>query len=107
MRAMAEAYKPRLLPLLGIAALITLVVTIVCLVGDLQGWSAGWFDTVAGSPWNPFGIAVLVPVFGFLFGRRLALCGYRQPFVPAFFVPMFAVLLLIGIGGYMRKELAD
>jgi hypothetical protein len=102
---MAEPYKPRLLPLLGIASLVTLVVTVVCVIGELQGWAAGWFQAVSRSPWNPFGIAALVPLFGFLFGRRLALCGSRPQFVAAFFVPMFAVVLLAGVGGYMRKEL--
>src|SRR5688572_29453183 len=104
---MAEAWKPRLLPLLLIASLLTLVVTVVRVVGEREGWSPAWFDRTAYSPWNPFGIVWLVPVFGFLFGRRLAMQGSRAPFVAAFFVPMFALLLLVGVGGYMRKELTD
>ena len=83
---MAEGWKPRQLPLLLAASLLTLVVTIVRVAGELEGWSAGWFDATAYSPWNPFGIVWLVPVFGFLFGRRLAMQGSRAPFVPAFFV---------------------
>ena len=103
---MAEASRPRLLPLLLLASLLTLVVTIVRVFGEREGWSAAWFDAVVCNPFNPLGIVWLVPVFGFLFGRRLAQQGSRPPFVPAFFVPMFGLLLLAGAGGYMRKELA-
>lgn len=102
---MADSYKPRVFPLLLIAALLTAVVTGVRLWGELAGWDARWFSAEAGSPLNPFGIVWLVPVFGFLFGRRVAQAGDKPPFVASFFVPMFALLVLLGAAGYVGREL--
>jgi hypothetical protein len=106
--AMGDGYKPRVLPLVWIAGGITLLVTATRLAGELQGWDARWFGTEAGSPLNPFGIVWLVPVFGFLFGRRAAQAGGRPPFVASFFVPMFAFLALVVamilIGGRLEGD---
>lgn len=88
----------RVLPMLLLAGLLTAIVTIVRLIGELSGWDAAWFRSDAGSPGAPFGIIWLVPVFGLLFGRRLAQAGAAPRFVAGFFVPMFglsAVLLAI------------
>lgn len=101
---MSENSRPRVLPLLLLAALLTLVVTVVRLVGELNAWDANWFDSTAGSPLCPFGIAWLVPVFGFLFGRRLARSGSGAKFVPGFFVPMFAWLALVFGLGYVATQ---
>ena len=38
---------------------------------------------------------LLAPLFGLLFGRRLAQGGSRVPFVAGFFVPMFALVVLL------------
>ncbi|MGE3174573.1 MAG: hypothetical protein AB7O97_18220 [Planctomycetota bacterium] len=57
-----------------IAATVTLVVSVLRLVGELQGWSAALFGVhEPGTAPQPgmLGIWVLVPIFGFWFGRRL------------------------------------
>ena len=84
---MADEYRPRVLPMLLVFGVLTLVVTVVRLVGELQGWDSNWFSTEAGSPMNPFGIVWLVPVAGLLFGRRLAQGVGAPTFVAGFFVP--------------------
>lgn len=101
---MGADYKPRVLPLVTIAALVTLLVTLVRLWGELSGWDARFFSTDAGSPLNPFGIVWLVPVFGFLFGRRQAQVSAKPPFVRGFFVPMFAFLALVAIAGHIGRD---
>jgi hypothetical protein len=57
-----------------VPAVITLVVTILRLVGELQGWNDMLFSNVApGDDPKPgfVGIAWLMPVFGFWFGWKL------------------------------------
>jgi hypothetical protein len=102
---MADRLKPRLLPLLLIAGVLTLAVTAVRTIGERNGWNPAWFGSEAGSPLNPFGIVWLVPVFGFLFGRRLAQIASPPPFVKRFYVPMFAFLVLIGTAGDVGSQL--
>jgi hypothetical protein len=102
---MTQGYQPRVLPLVWIAAAITLLVTVVRLFGELEGWDSRWFSREAGSPLNPFGIFWLIAVFGFLFGRRIAQAGGRPPFVSSFFVPMFGFLALFAAVGYVAREL--
>lgn len=92
---MAENYQPRVLPMLLLLGGLTLVVTVVRLIGELQSWDATWFSSEPGSPGNPFGIVWLVPVAGILFGRRLARSGGAPRFVAGFFVPMFGFLALM------------
>ena len=100
---MADSPKPRSLPLVLVAGALTLVVTVVRLVGERQGWDPTWFSSAPGSPLNPFGIVWLVPLFGFAFGRRLA-AGGRPAFVASFFVPMFGLMALLGTGLFVFHE---
>lgn len=90
--------------MLMIASALTLVVTVVRVFGERNGWDPRWFSSEVGSPFNPFGIIWLVPLFGFLFGRRAALAGDRPPFVASFFVPMFALVVLLGAAVWVGKE---
>ena len=99
---MSEGSNVRVLPLLLVAAILTLVVTVVRLIGELNSWDARWFATGPGGDQSPFGIIWLVPVFGFMFGRRLA-HGGRPPFVASFFVPAFGLVALLGAGAYLLK----
>lgn len=95
MRTMSE-HQPRIAPLLFVAAALTLVVTIVRVIGECKQWDAFWFSPEPGSPFNPFGIVWLVPVFGFLFGRRMSQSGGVPRFVTGFFVPMFGFFAMMG-----------
>src|SRR5438094_4381615 len=56
-------------------ALITLAVTILRLVGELQGWSPRLFSRQAGGAGAIVGIVWLVPIFGAYFAAKLAKAG--------------------------------
>ncbi len=53
-------------------ALLTLVVTLVRLAGELQRGSKTFFNPAQGGAWAIVGIVWLVPIFGAYFGYRLA-----------------------------------
>jgi hypothetical protein len=60
--------------LLPFASVITLIVTLLRLVGELQGWNAFLFNAEGPGPESRqgwFGITLLIPIFGFWFGARL------------------------------------
>jgi hypothetical protein len=61
--------------LVAAAALITLAVTLLRLVGELLGWSRALFSPEAGGGGSPVGIVWLVPVFGIYFAWRLVKAG--------------------------------
>ncbi|MDO8348647.1 MAG: hypothetical protein Q7T30_00305 [Planctomycetota bacterium] len=92
---MADSYTPRVGGLLVVAVAVTTVVTVLRVVGELQGWDAVWFSTDAGGGFAGVGILWLAPLFGFLFGRRVAQGGSRPPFVASFFVPMFGLAAIV------------
>lgn len=54
-----------------VPAVVTLLVTLLRLFGELQGWDARLFNKEAGGPGALVGIAWLVLLFGFWFGWRL------------------------------------
>lgn len=58
--------------LITIPAVITLAVTILRLVGELQQWSRTWFNPEAGGGGALVGIVWLVPVFGVYFALKLS-----------------------------------
>lgn len=61
--------------LILVPAVITLAVTLLRLVGELQGWSPTLFSREPGGGGALVGIAWLVPVFGAWFGWKLARAG--------------------------------
>ena len=68
------AKPPGIGSLVLVPALVTLVVTILRLVGELQGWNQMLFNNGLPGPKTPpalFGIVALVPIFGAWFGWRL------------------------------------
>jgi hypothetical protein len=90
---MMKSNSPASLPrAVGIAAAVTLAVTLVRLLGEMQQWAPRVFDVRPGGGLSPFGITWLVLPFGFWFGRRLALVGQRPRSTAA-----ACVWLLLGI----------
>ncbi len=61
--------------LILVPALITLAVTLLRLVGELQNWSPRFFSRAAGGGFALVGISWLVPIFGIYFGIKLARAG--------------------------------
>jgi hypothetical protein len=58
--------------LILVPSVITLAVTILRLVGELNNWSDLWFSRKAGGGLSPIGISWLVPIFGIYFAMKLA-----------------------------------
>jgi hypothetical protein len=71
----APARPVPLTSLILIPALITLAVTILRLVGELQMWSPRLFSREAGGAGALVGIVWLVPIFGVYFAWKLAKAG--------------------------------
>jgi hypothetical protein len=74
---MTNAAPARTGRLILVPAVITLAVTLLRLVGELQGWSPRLFSREPGGGGALVGISWLVPVFGAWFGWTLARSGER------------------------------
>jgi hypothetical protein len=61
--------------LIGVPSVITLVVTLVRLAGELGHWSKTWFNPEPGGFLAVVGIVWLVPVFGVYFALKLSAEG--------------------------------
>ena len=61
--------------LILVPGVVTLVVTLLRLTGELQGWSPKLFNPEPGGGWALFGIWLLVPVFGVYFALKLVRAG--------------------------------
>ncbi len=61
--------------LILVPSVITLAITLLRLTGELMHWSPALFSAAAGGGGALVGIAWLVPVFGILFGVKLASAG--------------------------------
>jgi len=59
------------MPLILIPAVITLVVTLLRLVGELLNWSPALFSRAPGGGFSLVGISWLIPVFGVYFALKL------------------------------------
>ena len=81
--------------LVVVPAVITLVVTLLRLLGELMHWSATLFNPAAGGGGAIVGIAWLVPVFGVYFALKLAAAGERPAGAgPALAYPLLGIALL-------------
>ncbi len=80
-----------------VPALITLLVTILRLVGELMEWSSALFGRTAGGGGALIGIVWLVPVFGIFFGWKLVKGDYPVPGVGKV-IGLYLLILLLAIG---------
>lgn len=91
--------------LVVVPAVITLVVTMVRLLGELMHWSVMLFNPAPGGGGAIVGIAWLVPVFGVYFALKLAASGER----PASAGPAIAFALLgialVPVAGFVGIQL--
>ncbi|PYV86618.1 MAG: hypothetical protein DMG05_19235 [Acidobacteria bacterium] len=84
--------------LILVPSVITLMVTILRLIGELQHWSSVWFNPGAGGGGAIMGITWLVPIFGVYFALKLSGPGERPERVGR--AIMLAVLgFLVMVGG--------
>lgn len=85
--------------LILIPSVITLAVTLLRLVGELQNWSPALFGKEAGGGGALVGISWLIPIFGFYFGWRLVRLGYAAP--SAGKVAGFAILAIAALSALL------
>src|SRR5688572_31676573 len=88
--------------LVRVPALITLGVTILRLIGELQNWSPALFNREAGGGGALIGIAWLVPIFGIYFALKLSQSGttpLKSGKTILYAVAGLAAFFVIGVGG--------
>lgn len=83
-----------------VPALVTLAVTAVRFVGEVNGWPAPWFSSASGNSAAVVGIVWLVPLFGAWFGARLARAG-RGPASAGRAFLLQLVALVVYVGGFL------
>jgi hypothetical protein len=94
--------------LILVPAVITLAVTLLRLVGELQGWSPLLFNKEAGGGGAIVGIAWLVPVFGAWFGWKLTRAGSGPGSIGrALGITLLALALLPALGYAAAKAGVD
>lgn len=62
--------------LILVPSIISLVITLLRLVGELQGWSEVFFNRSAGGFGSVIGITWLAPIFGVYFALKLSQAGH-------------------------------
>ena len=91
--------------LILVPALITLAVTLLRLVGELQGWSPALFNR-GDKAWSPalVGIVWLVPVFGAWFGWKLTRAGSGPGSLGRAFGLTLAALAVIPLAAFLAPK---
>ena len=91
--------------LILVPAVITLAVTLLRLVGELQGWSPILFNR-GDKPFSPslVGIVWLVPVFGAWFGWKLTRAGSGPGSLGRAFGLTFAALAVTPLAGFLAPK---
>jgi len=91
--------------LILVPAVITLAVTLLRLVGELQGWSTALFNR-GDKPFSPslVGIVWLVPVFGAWFGWKLTRAGSGPESLGRAFGLTFAALAVVPLAGFLAPR---
>jgi hypothetical protein len=79
-----------------VAGAVTLLVTLVRLIGELSKWDPRFFNHTAGGPGAIVGIGWLMAPFGFWFGRLVAAAHGRPPMRRAWLLTALPLALLIG-----------
>jgi hypothetical protein len=95
---MEEGKSISITSLITIPALITLGITILRLVGELEHWPKPWFSAAAGGGGAIIGISWLPIIFGPYFAMKLAAAGDRPSSVgkAAGFAVLGLVVLVLG-----------
>jgi hypothetical protein len=91
--------------LILVPAVITLAVTLLRLVGELQGWSPALFSRAAGGGGSLVGISWLVPVFGAWFGWKLGRAGERPASLWRALGLTVLALVILPVSGFLAAKL--
>lgn len=92
--------------LILVPSLITLAVTLLRLIGELQHWSTRLFNPEAGGFGSIVGITWLAPIFGIYFALRLAKSGQgpeRRGRAILFGVAGIVVVILVSVIAFALK----
>lgn len=87
--------------LIFIPSLITLAITVLRLIGELQHWPRTLFNPDAGGGGSIIGITWLVLVFGAYFAVKLARAGETPPGALRVIGYAFLGLVITFVGGYL------
>jgi hypothetical protein len=97
---MSTNSETRITKLILIPAVITLAITLLRLIGELQHWSTSLFNPAAGGGGALIGISWLPPILGIWFARKLILNGETP--ASAGKVILFAILgIVLVIAGFI------
>jgi hypothetical protein len=66
-----------MMAMIVVPALVTLAITVLRLVGELQHWSKTFFNPAAGGGGALIGISWLIPIFGIYFALKLRGDGFE------------------------------
>jgi hypothetical protein len=98
---------PSIVSLVAWPAGLTLLVTLLRLVGELKGWSPEYYSRLPGGGLAIVGIAWLAPLVGAWFGWRLVRAGLRYPPLVLLAGYPAAVLVLGLLLGYTLERALD
>lgn len=91
--------------MIQIPALITLIVTILRLVGELGHWSPRFFSTEAGGGFAIVGIVWLVPIFGIYFALKIVQEeGGPESKGKAIGLQLLGILMFVGSGFLLARH---
>ena len=97
---MADTKPVSIASLITIPALISLGITILRLVGELQHWPKPWFNTAAGGGGAVIGISWLPIIFGPYFAVKLAGAGDRPSSAGKAIGFAFLGVVVLILGGF-------
>jgi hypothetical protein len=104
---MEETKSISITSLIAIPALITLAITILRLVGELEHWPKPWFSTAAGGGLAIVGISWLPIIFGPYFALKLAGAGDGPASTGKAIGLAFAGLGVLVLGGVLAGVAAS
>ena len=91
-----------------VTGLITLAITIIRLVGELQHWNSALFNTSAGGGGALVGIVWLVPILGIVFALKLNAAGLAPKKIwPVFLFVLIALVInfvMFGVASALKME---
>ena len=91
--------------LIAVPSVITLVITILRLVGELQHWPAPWVSNAAGGGGAILGISWLPFIFGPYFALKLARSGNGAASLGKAFASLGLGIVLFILGGFVAFRL--
>jgi hypothetical protein len=101
---MGETKSTSVASLITIPAVITLAITILRLVGELEGWPKPWFSAAVGGGGAIVGISWLPIIFGPYFALKLAGAGAGPSSAGKAIIFAFLGLLLLVMGGVIAER---